>query len=171
MNKYLFLGLFCILSFASLYAHETTDGGRPISLTQWIGRFHLIILHLPIALITMTAVAEVLLSWFPRPIFDYASRFMIVAAAILALPTALLGLIYSTTFSFNGILADFFFWHMLFGIATALLAIYVAYVRVIHGRSTLYLSCLALLLLFVSVTAFLGGGLTFGPNHMSLPLN
>lgn len=171
MNKYLFLGLFCILSFASLYAHETTDGGRPINWTQWIGRFHLIILHLPIALIIMTAVAELLFTLFPSAIYDYASRFMIVAAAFVALPTALLGLIYSTTFTFNGILADFIFWHMMFGISTALLAIYVAYLRVKDGRSTLYLSCLAILLLFVSVTAFLGGGVTFGPNHMSPPLN
>lgn len=177
MNKYLFLGLFCLLSFAGLYAQETITttvnayGGQPISWTQWIGRFHLIILHLPIALIIMTVVAELLFSLLQRPIFDNASKFMIVSAAFLAPPTALLGLIYSTTMFFTGVLAVYFIWHMLFGISTALLAIYVAYIRVTDGRTTFYLSCLALLFLVVSTTAFFGGQLTFGPNHMSPPIH
>lgn len=44
---------------------------------------------------------------YASPIFDYSSRFMLIAAAILAVSTALLGLTYSYTASYNGLLADF----------------------------------------------------------------
>ena len=130
MNKQLILCLLCLLCFTCLFGHEghqNTEenenkkemvnplpesqppakhlGGRPLNWTQWIGSFHFILLHFPIALIIMTGISEILLAWLQRPIFDYASRFMIIAAAILAVPTAMLGLIYSYTTSYSGLLA------------------------------------------------------------------
>lgn len=193
MNKVLTLSLLCLLSCAFLFAHEghkemdenksmkeivqTTHNtpaveqyeGRPQSRLQWIGSFHFIFLHFPIALIAMTAVSELLFAWYSNPIFDYSSRFMLIAAAILAVPTALFGLTYSYTASYNGLLADFVWWHMWFGFATAILAIFVAFIRERWGISKLYYTCLVLLFLLVNVTGFLGGGMTFGPYHMLPP--
>lgn len=194
MNKVLTLSLLCLLSFTFLFGHEghkemdnnksmkesvqtTKDTsaveqyeGRSQSWMQWIGSFHFIFLHFPIALITMTVISDLLFAWHANPIFDYASRFMLIAAAILAAPTALLGLTYSYTATYNGILADFVWWHMWFGFATAIFAIFVVLLRELSGRSALYYICIFLLFLMVNITGFLGGGMTFGPYHMLPPL-
>lgn len=194
MNKILTLSLLCLLSFIFLFGHEghkemdenksmkesvqTTQDipaveqyeGRPQSWLQWIGSFHFIFLHFPIALIAMTIISELLFGWYSSSIFDYISRFMLIAAAILAVPTALLGLAYSYTATYNGILADFVWWHMWFGFTTAIFAIFVAFIREHWGISKFYYTCLVLLFLLVNITGFLGGGMTFGPYHMHPPL-
>lgn len=194
MNKIFILSLLCLLSFTFLFGHEghkemdehkpmkesvqTTQvipaveqyEGRPQSWLQWIGSFHFIFLHFPIALIAMTVISELLFAWYSNPIFDYSSRFMLIAGAILAVPTALLGLTYSYTATYNGILADFVWWHMWFGFATAILATLVAFIRERWGISKLYYTCLVLLFLLVNITGYLGGGMTFGPYHMLPPL-
>lgn len=194
MNKQLILYLLCFLCFAVLFGHERhqnmeenktkqetvnpssepqsavkNSGGRPLSWTQWIGSFHFIFLHFPIALIAMTGISELLFAWCQRSIFDYASRFMIIAAAVLAIPTAVLGLIYSYTSSYSGLLADFIWWHMWAGISTTIFAIFVVFLRERWGISKLYYACLFLLFLLVNVTGYLGGGMTFGPYHMYPP--
>ncbi|CDZ80191.1 putative membrane protein [Candidatus Rubidus massiliensis] len=188
-----FIVLFFVLSFTFLFGHEEHKGmketvqesvhptqgeqptvkqfgGRPQSWAQWIGGFHFILLHFPLALIAMTGFSELLFAYYHRPIFDYASRFMLIAAAILAVPTALLGLIYSYTATYSGLLADFVFWHMWAGITTAILAIIVALIRERYGITKLYYTCLVILFLLVNITGFLGGGMTFGPYHMLPPL-
>lgn len=194
MNKFFILSLLWLLSFSFLFGHEghkkmddhkpkqesvqaTQDQpavkqyqGRPQSWLQWIGSFHFIFLHFPIALIAMTAISELLFAWYKRPIFDYASRFMLITAAVLAVPTAFLGLTYSYTASYNGLLADFVWWHMWFGFATAIFAIFVAFLRERSGRIVVYYTCLFLLFLLVNITGFLGAGMTFGPYHMYPPL-
>jgi uncharacterized membrane protein len=194
MNKQLILCLLCMLCFTVLFGHEGHKsmeesktqqesiapssgqptvkhfGGRPLTWTQWIGSFHFIFLHFPIALIAMTAISELLFAWFQRPIFDYASRFMLIAAAVFSVPTALLGLTYSYTASYSGILADFMWWHMWAGISTAIFAILVAFLRERLGRGKIYYISLFLLFLLVNTTGYLGGGMTFGPYHMHPPL-
>lgn len=144
-------------------------GGRPQNWAQWVGGFHFIFLHFPIALLIMTGVAELLLIWFQKPMFDFASRFMIIAAAVLAAPTVVSGLINRYTTTYDGQLADLIWWHMLAGIATAIFAIFVAILRKRSGASKLYYICLIVLLLLVNVAGYLGGAVTFGPYHMYPP--
>ena len=198
MKIVLILNLFCLLSFICLFGHEghmemdgqnsmsesiqTPQGpqnppevaqyeGRPHNWMQWIGSFHFIFLHFPIALIVMTVISELLFIWYSSPIFDYASRFMLIAAAIFSAPTALLGLTYSYTATYTGTLDDFVWWHMWLGFITAVFAIFVAIIRERWGISKPYYTCLVLLFLLVNITGFLGGGITFGPYHMHPPLH
>lgn len=172
MKRELILYLVCFLFFTTLFGHEKHLEhleGRPQSWVEWIGSFHLIFLHFPIALIAMTGIAELLFVWRQRPIYDSASRFMIIAAAALAIPTALLGLTYSYTATYNGLLADFIRWHMWLGIATGIVAIFVAFFRLKWGIGRLYYLCLFFLFILVNATGYLGGGMTFGPYHMYPP--
>lgn len=193
MYQFLILSV-CLFNFTILYSHEghkemerkearqesshsTQDqptveqfGGRPKNWTQWIGSFHFIFLHFPIALIAMTAISELLYAWYNKPIFDYAALFMLISAAILAIPTAILGLTYSYTAIYTGVLADFVWWHMWTGILTAVFAIIVAFLRAQYGITNFYYICLIFLFLLVNITGFLGGGMTFGPYHMYAPL-
>lgn len=193
MSRQSILCLLCLLCFTFLFGHQGHQGleknetgqervgpsaqatvkqgdGRPLSWTQWIGSFHLIFLHFPVALIVMTGVSEVLFTWFRRPVFDCASRFMIIAAAVFAVPTAFLGFIYSYKASYAGLLADFIWWHMWAGILTAIFAIFVAFVRERLGISKFYYISLFVLFLLAGITGYLGAGMTFGPCCMYPPL-
>lgn len=85
MTKFFVLSILCVLTFTFVFGHEghkdmeeqeiiqesvhptqgeqpTTKqfGGRPESWMQWIGSFHFIFLHFPLALIAMTAISELL---------------------------------------------------------------------------------------------------------------
>lgn len=141
---------------------------------KWVGNFHLILLHFPIALITMAAVSELLFFWYGNPLFDQASRFMVLAAAVTVIPTVLTGLAYGYNVPYEGVMASYFWWHRFFGIFTALLAILTAVLREFSPQKSScprapYYLCLFLLFISVNVTAFLGGSLTFGIGHLWPP--
>ena len=144
--------------------------GKPQSWMEWFGSFHLIIIHFPIALLSMTALAELLYAWYPRPIFNDASRFMLISGAILVVPTAILGLIYSWTGNYEGIFAELVQWHMWFGIATVIFAMIAAYLRESQGTSKAYYLSLLILFLLVNITGMFGGDIAFGPYHMIPPI-
>jgi uncharacterized membrane protein len=183
--------LLCFLSSNFLFSHEghkhvaqnesihptqnetatvKSFGGRPQSWMQWLGGFHFIFLHFPLALIIMTAISELLFAWYSKPIFDNAARFMLIAAAIFALPTALFGLIYSYTGTYEGLLATLIWWHGGLGITTAVFTIIAAFLREYSGLNKVYYICLFLLFILVNITGTLGGNLTFGPYHMFPPV-
>lgn len=151
-------------------ATESVQEGRPTTWTQWMGSFHLILLHFPIALINMLAISECLFAWYRRPIYEFSSRFILISAAIITPPTALLGLIYSYTAFYSGLMETFLLWHMWFGIWTAVFTVTVAFIRERIGTKKLYYFSLALLVLMINITGFFGGGMTFGPFHMYPPL-
>lgn len=169
------LGVLCSLFIVGHEGHHTkseeTEDHRTLQ-TQpakevtgklhWSGRIHFLLLHFPIALMTMSAVSELLFASFSKPLFDYASRFMLISASILAVPTALFGLIYSYLSSYNSFLETLLYWHMWCGIATALFASYVTFLREYKGVSLHYYFALFFLFLLVSMTALLGGRITFG---------
>lgn len=193
MHKLLILSVLILLSASLIYGHEghqhTTLGAisesiqgvdgapivkefhsRPESFAEWIGGFHFIILHFPIALINMAAIAEFLYFWTKKSIFDLSATFMLITAAILIVPTALFGYIYSTTAVYHGLLADFLWWHMWFGISTAILTIVTAYLKVKKGTIPLYYILLFVVFFLVNITSMLGGAMTHGPKHMLPPI-
>ncbi len=141
-----------------------------LSWTEWIGSYHLVFLHFPIALINMLAISECLFAWYRKPIFEFSSRFMLISAAIISPFTALLGLIYSYAVSYEGLMKTFLTWHMWFGISTAILTIALALIREQMGISKLYYVCLVLLVLMINITASFGGGMSFGTSYMHPPL-
>lgn len=160
--------LIFMLAYCVLEAHEGAQMAE-ITLAWWgkLGRFHLIFLHFPIALIVMTVVAELLWVWFANPLFTYAARFMLLAAAIFALPTALLGFAFSFEHHYEGLQYSLFLWHGTLGFFTAGLAILAAYLRerCVHEKTLTPLAYyIALFILFISVslTGAFGGSLAFG---------
>lgn len=150
--------------------HEEGQEGRPATWTEWIGGFHLIFLHFPIALVNMLALSELLFIWLKSPLYEASSRFLVVSAAIISLPTAVLGLIYSYSASYVGLMASFLWWHMWLGISAAVLAIAAAFIREGKGVGKLYYISLFMLFLVLNIGTSLGGGMTFGPYHMLPPI-
>lgn len=143
---------------------DTTATGQII---RRLGSFHPVILHFPIALIVMTVVSELLFLYYKNPLFDHASRFMIFAAAIFAIPTALLGLAYAYGAHYEGALVNYLWWHRSLGLFTALLTVLTVILRELHTRKqwntiTVYAICLAILFISVNIATYLGGEMTFG---------
>ncbi len=142
-----------------------------IKAVKWIGNFHPISVHFPIALIVMTAIAELLASRCPWPLFSHSSHFMIISAAVASIPTALLGLAYGYGAEYNGVLADIFWWHRFLGILTALLCISTAGLKQLSLKDAgkwiaYYQVFLTMTLCSVAATGYLGGEMTFGVNHL-----
>lgn len=138
-----------------------------VSWINGIGRFHLVFLHFPIALIVMTVLAEFLWIWYRNPVFHHAARVMILAAAVFVVPTVCLGFAYSYGNHYEGLSYDLFVWHRYFGCVTAGLAIIAAilkerYVRESDFSPVSYYACLFFLFFSVSLTGAFGGSLTFG---------
>ncbi|MDN3506520.1 MAG: DUF2231 domain-containing protein [Simkaniaceae bacterium] len=118
----------------------------------------------------MTVIAELLRLKNNSPIFQQAARFMIIAAAITALPTAILGLAYGYGANYEDPLTLVFWWHRFLGISTAILAIITAIFKEFHVRNKMggraYAISLIFLFIFVTVTGYLGGEMTFGLFHL-----
>lgn len=165
-----------ISSSLHLHAHEkgahlSADGRWDYEKwIKWIGNFHPIALHFPIALIIMTVIAELLGMKSRSPIFIQAARFMIIAAAITALPTALLGLAYGYEVSYDETLSLIFWWHRFLGLSTAILAFVTVCFKELQLRKkigvTAYAISLSLLAILVTATGYLGGEMTFGLFHL-----
>jgi len=181
------IGLMCFLLFqARAFGHEghqeeqATESVKQVEelntdkIINWVGNFHPLLLHFPIALITMAAVAKLLFFWYGNPLFDQASRFMVLAAAVTVIPTALTGLAYGYNAQYEGVMASYFWWHRFFGIFTAILAIITAVLRELLSQKLPYVKvayylCLFLLFISVNITGFIGGSLTFGVGHLWPP--
>jgi len=167
---------FLLLFIGVAFGHEghtalLAEGelGRPTSWWQWIGAYHVILVHFPIGLIVFTAIAELLFTCTKNPLYDSAAKFMLTSAAIIILPIALLGLIYSRTGTYEGVMGTILTLHMLSGVALSLLTIATAYVRAREGRSYIYLTLIVILFLLVLITGYLGGSMVYGPFHFLPP--
>src|SRR5262249_16910657 len=102
------LGLMCFLIFfkAQAFGHESSQENESTSIEKhikvancekliwWVGNFRPLLLHFPIALIVMAVISELLYFCYNAPLFDQASRFMLIAAAVTSIPTVLTGLAY-----------------------------------------------------------------------------
>ncbi len=149
------------------FAHEGHLHDTSSAALHWMGLFHHVVLHFPLALIVMTVISEIFFRLSKNPLFDAAARFMIVAAAIMTIPTAIFGFVLSNHTNYEGILATIFWWHRFLGITTTILAIIVAVLKELYSRKKAhtkraYYWCLGVLFVLVLATGFLGGYLTFG---------
>ena len=152
-----------------LLGHEghSIDNGGIVDLILKLGGLHLIFLHFPIALITMTVLAEILFKWYGTPLYENAAKFMLVSAAVLTPLTALLGFALGFGQFYEGAMNDIYSWHRYFGIVTTILVLWAARLRenylagkALNLRS--YYICLFSLFIALNLTGLLGGALAFG---------
>lgn len=141
---------------------------------QWIGNFHLIFLHFPIALIIMTVISECLSFKYKNLFFNHASRFMLIAATVSTIPTLITGLAFSYGVSYEGNMADFFWWHRFLGIFIAALSLFTVILKELTVRKSLrptnYYISLSILFISVNITGYLGGEITFEQQNLIPPI-
>ncbi len=130
----------------------------------FLGRFHVLALHLPIGIV----IAAVVLDWLARrprhAALAQASPFLWGAAAISAVFTAVLGYLHFAEGAFTGPSANA---HRLWGTVTAVEAVGTWWLSRGGGRAgTLRLLAGIAMLALVSITGHYGGNLTHGTTYL-----
>ncbi len=132
----------------------------------FLGRFHVLMLHLPIGIIVVLFVLE----WLSRKekyrYLAAASPYLWGAMALSALATVLLGFMHFAEGSFTGPSAE---QHRMFGTVVAVLAAGVAFLRVssfAENYKPLFFPASAVLLVLIAITGHYGGNLTHGSTYL-----
>lgn len=129
---------------------------------EWLGPYHYLFVHFPIALVIMAGIAELMMKLKKDLDLHKTVTFLLVFAFILILPTIGTGLILEERVesSMNESLIE---WHETFAFATLAFAALTLFFRWWKGRHWLYFFSLAGLIACVSLTAHFGGVIAFGP--------
>lgn len=137
---------------------------------EWIGRFHVLTVHFPIAMLFGAVLAE---AWFvirrdsrPSP----TVRFCVVIGAAGAVVAAALGWPHAALGGFGDTPSALLTWHRWLGTFVAAAAVATLIVGEIdarrHSRTAMFRVMLFALALIVTVTAHLGGLLTHGDDFL-----
>jgi uncharacterized membrane protein len=138
---------------------------------RWLGRFHPVSTHFPVALMFVAVFAEGIAWWTRRDSWLQTVRFLVVLAALGALSAAVLGWINAYFASYTGQLAPILKWHRWLGTGTAIWTLICASLVMIHecneGSSERQRFRGALLLgsALVGISGFLGSALIYGLDH------
>src|SRR5688572_8435754 len=132
----------------------------------FLGRFHVLVLHLPIGIIVALFVLEYVSRKERYRYLEAASPYLWGATAISALVTVVLGFMHFAEGSFTGPSAD---QHRFFGTVVAAIAAIVALLRISSyapAYKPLFMPASVVLLVLVSITGHYGGNLTHGSTYL-----
>jgi uncharacterized membrane protein len=132
----------------------------------FVGRFHVLVLHLPIGMIVALFVLEYLSRKDRYRYLEAASPYLWLATAVSALVTVLLGFMHYAEGSFTGPSGE---QHRFFGTVVAVVATGVAFLRASNFASSykpLFFPASLVLLVLVSITGHYGGNLTHGSTFL-----
>ena len=146
---------------------ESTSGKR---LIRWLGKFHLLLIHFPIALVFAAVLAEVRSIWQRNPLESDTTRFCLWLAALSAVPTAALGWLFAAS-GYGLSSPQLLLVHRWLGTTAAGWLVLTAFgaelrARRKAGSRPVWLLLIAALLL-VSLTGHLGGLLARGEDFFS----
>lgn len=131
---------------------------------RWVGRFHPLIVHFPIALLAAALLAELAAAFLRRAELRPAATFCYVLGALSATPAAACGWLLAESTSHRGNTLDVHRW---LGVGVALIAM--AGLGLFLKRPRWRLPILMLLAGLSGVTGHLGGELSYGSDWLNLP--
>jgi uncharacterized membrane protein len=158
---------------ASLAADAPTQQpAMPTTVLHRLGRFHVILVHFPIALLIAAAAAEVRSAWQGRTAPAAVVHFCVVLGAGGAITTAALGWLHATSGVGAGMPATLAL-HRWLGTATAVSAMIAVVLSARDERrgvrSQSFRVALIIAAFLVGLTGHLGGSLVFGSNFLTAP--
>ncbi len=136
----------------------------------WLGKFHLLLLHFPIALVVAAGVAEAWSIWQRNPRPSESVRFCLWLVALGAVPTSALGWLYAA--AGNGLSSpQLLMAHRWFGTSAAVWLVITAFCAERDARRGIRSQSVRFLLMFgiliTAITAHLGGLLDRGEDFFS----
>jgi len=137
-----------------------------MDLIYFLGRFHVLVLHIPLGVIVALFVLELLARKEKYRHLEAASPFLWMAAAVSAVLTVILGYMHFAEGSFVGPSAA---QHRTFGTALAVIITVVAVLRASPFASAykpVFFPAAILMVLLASITGHYGGNLTHGSTYL-----
>ena len=135
-----------------------------VSLTEFIGHFHPVLVHLPIGFLLIGLLLQWLSSKEKYHISKEVIKVVILFGMLAAIISCITGYLLSLSGDYEGSLKD---WHMWMGIVVAAISILI-YAKINYGQfDKLYKILSVGLLLFIIITGHLGGSLTHGSNYLT----
>ena len=153
---------------------RATESGPPHGLQDAAGHLHPFLVHFPVALLLVAAVAEALGLIRRDGRCADAARFMVTAAAWLSIPAAVTGFLRADGLTFDAARQSLFAVHRIAGIATPVLAFLAAGLAEGTRRSgqvweqMLYRIVLLLAAVAAGAAGHYGGQLVFGAGFFRL---
>ena len=133
----------------------------------FIGRFHPLVVHLPIGFLMFAFILELFSKWKQNPALTSSIPFALLSGAISAAIACILGYMLSTSGDYDETALDIHFW---FGIATTIVAFLAWLIRIDKikiAKIKPNISALALIAILISVTGHYGGNLTHGSDYLT----
>ena len=157
------LSLAFLLLLAALFAFLPPDGAEGAAWLQFLGRFHLLTVHFPIALILLVPIFE--LAGRRLPYLRTSIAFLLALAMFSSMAAAILGWFLARNGAYAGRLVT---QHMWGGLCVAA-ACWVCWTlrEYFPGLDVGYWRALAVTVSLVSFTGYRGGQLTQGENHLT----
>ena len=135
-----------------------------ISISEFIGRFHPLLVHLPIGILLIGLLLQWIAAKEKYTNLQHAVPVIILFGAISAVLSCISGYFLSLSGEYDKSTVD---WHMWMGIGVALIAI-VIYLKLIKKKIDRGFKILSAGLFFlVSITGHLGGSLTHGSDYLT----
>lgn len=136
----------------------------------FLGRFHPLVVHLPIGFLFFAFLLEVYSKWKKTPMLLSAIPLALLSGAITAAIACILGYMLSMSGDYDEDALDIHFW---FGIATTVVALLAWLIRI--GKIKLQslksvkanISTLTLIVILLSITGHYGGNLTHGSDYLT----
>ena len=145
--------------------------GRAI---RFIGKFHPLIVHFPIALVLTAALAEILFMLKGRPIYSEFAHFSILLGALTAVVAVALGLAAGSFVQYPGKLGNVMTIHQWLGISTASISMLAVTFSLLYRRKyselfflRSYRIALAASAVLIGATGHFGALLIYGVEHFS----
>ncbi|WP_269522527.1 DUF2231 domain-containing protein [Coraliomargarita parva] len=147
-----------------------TEPTRPPILV-FLGKLHVLSVHLPIALLPLAGMLEILAILFKSRPLQFAARLNFLLGACFAVVAAGLGWIAASQSNYPGELADVLTWHRWLGMTVASLGLIGAVGMAVSRTSKawgiyIYRTVALILLILVPVTAHFGGSLIYGIHYL-----
>ncbi len=169
MKRSLFFAIFASLFlFGLLYI--PLDGGIENTFVFFLGRFHPLILHLPIGALVVLALMELLNTLFEKIDLEAACKLILWFSVITILPTTLLGFMLASNGSYDDELLNTHKW---LGWITAMVCIWLVVIRnkksaPNHSGVTLFYKLfLAVNVVFLTFAGHYGSYLTHGEDYLT----
>ncbi|MGZ0708784.1 DUF2231 domain-containing protein [Coraliomargarita sp. W4R53] len=135
----------------------------------YLGKFHVLLVHLPIALLPLAALFECIGWRRQKTTWLHAARLNFMIGAAAAIAAAGLGWLAAAAGEYRGVLSEVLYWHRLLGLTVAGVAALALASLLMSRRSSralmIYRVLLILLAVLIPVTAHFGGSLVYGVDY------
>lgn len=136
---------------------------HPPEILLFFGRFHVLLVHLPIGMLLLLAILEIAARFNRFKTANASAGFILAVAAPLAMVTAVCGWLLSLG---GGYAENLLEWHERFGIATAVGSVLAA-IFFWRGKQSVYRVVLFATVAAMMVAGHLGGSLTHGSDYLA----